>query len=358
VRIAFVLGILGLLAAGCEVTVVDETAKGGGVDAGRVPCTMCGDACVDTATDPSNCGRCGIACGPGEACVSGSCQTSSCDAPRMMCGDACVDTSIDPGNCGGCGSTCDVGEACVGGECQPSECDPPLVQCGEECVDTSSDARHCGTCGRVCDPGQTCEGGGCQGGGDACPEPMEELCGGECLDLSLDDQSCGECGHECAPSQHCMFGYCVEPDLCPLGEAGVCGTGSCCYDTALDPEACGPDCEPCGYEEVCRDGFCQEPSEGDPVLDEGVEGLWRRDGDRYVSSPICADGFGWAESRALCASLGRASGGFGWMEEAGAEWWTVDCPASARRVQECEVLSLSDCPSGRAVRVYCERSCP
>lgn len=33
----------------------------------------CGGACVDTATDPRNCGRCGEVCGASEACLSGAC---------------------------------------------------------------------------------------------------------------------------------------------------------------------------------------------------------------------------------------------------------------------------------------------
>ena len=37
--------------------------------------TMCSDSCVDLQTDARNCGSCGHACGGGQSCVNGSCQT-------------------------------------------------------------------------------------------------------------------------------------------------------------------------------------------------------------------------------------------------------------------------------------------
>ena len=39
--------------------------------------TDCGGACVDTASDPANCGGCGLACAAGETCASGTCQLLS-----------------------------------------------------------------------------------------------------------------------------------------------------------------------------------------------------------------------------------------------------------------------------------------
>ena len=36
--------------------------------------TLCNDICVNLATDTQNCGACGTACAPSEACVAGLCN--------------------------------------------------------------------------------------------------------------------------------------------------------------------------------------------------------------------------------------------------------------------------------------------
>ena len=67
---------LPLLAIGCGGNVASDEPRGG--DAGdETPavCTtsMCGSSCVDTRSDASNCGACGVACAAGEICDGGTC---------------------------------------------------------------------------------------------------------------------------------------------------------------------------------------------------------------------------------------------------------------------------------------------
>ncbi len=46
-------------------------SDGGIADGGA--CTLCGGACVDLMSDPSNCGACGMACPSGQSCTYGTC---------------------------------------------------------------------------------------------------------------------------------------------------------------------------------------------------------------------------------------------------------------------------------------------
>jgi alpha-tubulin suppressor-like RCC1 family protein len=68
---------------------------------------------------------------------------------------ACIDTRSDPNNCGSCGTVCTTtdpqasGAACFGGSCEPV-CNAPYTGCAGSCVDTSSDPNNCGSCGQVC----------------------------------------------------------------------------------------------------------------------------------------------------------------------------------------------------------------
>ncbi|MCS6798141.1 MAG: hypothetical protein NZ898_06385 [Myxococcota bacterium] len=71
---------------------------------------------------------CSPPCGPGEECVMGACRCGTgpaCGTGRACCSGTCVDTSSDPRNCGGCGNTCNLGigpvpgtaDGCRGGRC-------------------------------------------------------------------------------------------------------------------------------------------------------------------------------------------------------------------------------------------------
>ena len=85
--------------------------------------TPCGMACVMTASDPANCGGCGIVCPAAAhaapACVTGSCRIV-CDVGYADCTAAAgceTNTLTDASSCGGCGIVCPGGGACMSGSC-------------------------------------------------------------------------------------------------------------------------------------------------------------------------------------------------------------------------------------------------
>lgn len=79
-----------------------------------------------------------------------------CPSGQTLCSGACVDTSTDPNNCGFCGQLCPTGS---GFECAAGACGCPAGEtvCGTRCesrpcycANTQSELSNCGACGRVC----------------------------------------------------------------------------------------------------------------------------------------------------------------------------------------------------------------
>jgi len=185
-------------------------------------CTRCGDSCVDLATDPENCGACGVVVGSLASCVAGA---VTCNAGTTSCSDACTDLSTDPDNCGACGVAVPAGRTCSSGE---PVCAIPLTSCGAACVDTSSDTNNCGACSHECGADQVCGGSTC-----VCVTSGDSVCPSGCVDLDADPSNCGACGKACSSALSCVAGACA----CPTSGDTACSGG--CTDLMTDVANCG-----------------------------------------------------------------------------------------------------------------------
>lgn len=194
--------------------------QGGGAGGGPpVVCpprlSSCGNACVDTQSDPFHCGGCFQSCGPGGICVDGFCW-NECPPGLAYCFNQCVDIYSDPLNCGGCGLSCGPNGFCDQGVCLGGPCPPPYMQCGPFCVDPWSDPQHCGFCFNQCQPGEQCGMGTCFG---FCP-PGLMLCGSQCVNPLFDSGHCGGCFQQCMPGSTCNNGMC---QACTNPVCSLCG---------------------------------------------------------------------------------------------------------------------------------------
>lgn len=99
--------------------------------------TLCGSECVDLLIDPRNCGGCGINCvgatgnaqGSGHGigtCLAGACIFECAHGWAECNGDPTdnCETKVasDPTNCGGCGIHCAKDQPCIGGQCAVEPC--------------------------------------------------------------------------------------------------------------------------------------------------------------------------------------------------------------------------------------------
>jgi hypothetical protein len=168
----------------------------------------CRGACVPLGTT-QDCSFCGDTCGANLICTNGSCQ---CPQGLANCNGGCVDTATDPQNCGGCGKTCSPPYygalmVCVNGVCGLSTCPTGQLLCSGVCV--PSDANNCGRCGNICtapssvclpDPNGSVNCCNAQDvcGGSCCRRgSSNHCCNGACIDLA-DVHNCGDCGADCS----------------------------------------------------------------------------------------------------------------------------------------------------------------
>ena len=101
--------------------------------------TSCGGACIDTATDPNNCGSCGKSC-HGAACSNGSCSVgtgSTCPVIGSCAHSVChkgapLDDGCDVDQC--TSFVCEeIDPYCCGVKWDGTCVDEAIFYCGESC---------------------------------------------------------------------------------------------------------------------------------------------------------------------------------------------------------------------------------
>ena len=167
--------------------------------------TRCGNACVDTDTNPNNCGACGRACATDETCTNGTCtstqiclladafcQNSSqcCPSQSQRICDVAVNASNSDRTCCGitnasCGAPNADGDDTAPFCCHNFTCDPQTLTCqpshSDECT-TNADCNEPQACVNTtclggqpcatsddCIPNQVCSSGVCSAGGTCRP---------------------------------------------------------------------------------------------------------------------------------------------------------------------------------------------
>jgi len=235
---------------------------GCGCRAGEMRCPNGALDCLNVSDNDNNCGGCGVVCDPNRhddagvphdsmyfGCTAGECGQLKCKPTTGNCdgdlGNGCESSLLDAENCGFCGNACAPGQACrldvtgapmcacPEGEtfCPSGLCAPGDPNCRGECVNLRAHADHCGACGMTCAGGslwQTigiCNYGSCI---RQCKEGWAD-CNGDATDgcetqTESDPKNCGACGKVCdaVDGQACVGGRCVvktcEPDAGDSGE--------------------------------------------------------------------------------------------------------------------------------------------
>jgi hypothetical protein len=164
---------------------VSFTGDDGGVDAQTTTSTcsagqsLCGTTCANIATDPANCGACGLVCSAVNAtatvCSNGTCHVQVCAAGFADCNnneaDGCETNLSTVTNCGACGLVCSTGNgtpACTSGVCRIAVCPAGFSDCdgiaANGCeTNTNASPTNCGACGHVCTATPSvCAAGKCQ----------------------------------------------------------------------------------------------------------------------------------------------------------------------------------------------------
>jgi hypothetical protein len=182
----------------------------------------------------------GKLCSPSGVCVLGCDSGHACPGGLSCCNSMCVDTTSDPLNCGTCGNSCDVGNA--------------TTCCSSQCTDLNTSVDNCGMCGRACSTSNVavrhCTVGQCtpdcnSGRGDCNLPNTNDGCEADLTQPA----HCGSCNTVCdTTSGHSSAAFCnADGGICSYtctGSFADCDstppdTNGCETDTSSDPAHCG-----------------------------------------------------------------------------------------------------------------------
>ncbi|HET9662536.1 MAG TPA: hypothetical protein VFP05_19565 [Thermomicrobiales bacterium] len=191
---------------------------------------------------------------------NGSDSTTSCPPGQTLCAGTCIDTQSDPQNCGACGAICDSGQ-CDNGVCSSGQtctpdggaCNVPADCCSLLCPHESQAPGVCG-CSQV---GGVCAGldDCCQQGGDTQVACLGGANSDRCIVLTGACTSDSDC-----LNQHCVNGACSSGCL-PDGESCASSTDCCSKACSISSKICG--CAQLGQSCSDDDVYC---CEGSPVV--------------------------------------------------------------------------------------------
>ena len=212
---------------------------------------------TDVKVSPEHCGDCLVACEADQVCSVGTCK-DACDPLLEKCGNACVDTSSDPAHCGVCdkvcafehaGATCDTG-ACVPGPCVDGWADADRKP-GNGCECPVAGPETCNNADDDCDGtvdgisrGCTTD---CATGTQTCLAGTWGACSAQqarpCTDYA-DCTSKPVCTASCptAPAEACNG---LDDDCDNRTDEGFCRIGASCFaEGAVNPAEVCRQCRP------------------------------------------------------------------------------------------------------------------
>lgn len=259
---------------GIECRPGGDAADGGdGADGGDpIEKTLCDDACVDLASDLSNCGSCGEVCTDptnGDPLCNGACSIE-CDTGYTPCGMECSNLLVDGDHCGACGTACVTNEVCANGTCVLA-CPSGQARCGNVCVDIAADPDNCGGCGNACaapaNGSATCTDNVC---GIACNGSFS-ACNGACVETDTDVNHCGTCATQCSAvngTPSCTGGNCaIACDALFANCDGMVNTG--CEASLTSEATCGSCATTCGSSTP----FCNDQGSNIYACDAGCDAM-------------------------------------------------------------------------------------